>query len=98
MNLQPLSNHVLLEPVEEQITKSGIVIPDTAEKKKKSRAKVVAVGTGKLNDKGEHLPISVKVGDMVLFKEPWGEESKLKIEGKEYMLVEEDDILAIINN
>ncbi len=99
MNLQPLSNHVLIEGAaeEETTTKSGIVLPDNVEKKKQSRGNVVAVGPGKWDAAGEkRVPVSVKVGDKVLYKEPWSEENKIKEGDKKYFLVEEDDILAIV--
>lgn len=95
MNLKPLSNHIFLEPVEEEkTTKSGIVIPDTAEKEKPIKGKVLATGPGKFNDKGERMPMSVKVGDMVLFKKYGPDE--VEIDGKKYLVGEEDDILAIL--
>lgn len=95
MNLKPLSNHIFLEPVEEEkTTKSGIVIPDTAEKEKPVKGKVLAVGPGKRNDKGECVPMSVKVGDTVLFKKYGPDE--VEINGKKYLVGEEDDILAIL--
>ena len=96
MNLKPLSNHLFLEPLEEEkTTKSGIVIPDSAEKERPTRGKVVAVGEGKLNEKGEVLPMSVKVGDIVLFKKYGPDE--VELEGKKYLVAEEGDILAVIN-
>ena len=96
MNLKPLSNHLFIESVvETKITKSGIVLPDTAEKEKPIQGKVVAVGPGKFNDKGERMPMSVKVGDMVLFKKYGPDE--IEIEGKKYLVGEETDILAILN-
>ena len=95
MQLKPLSSHVFLEPLEEEkITKSGIVIPDTAEKERPMRGKVLAVGPGKLNEKGERIPMAVKVGDMVLFKKYGPDE--IEIEGKKYLVGDEEDILAII--
>lgn len=95
MNFKPLSNHVFIEPVdEEKMTKSGIVIPDTADKEKPIRGKVLAIGPGKVNDKGERVPMSVKPGDMVLFKKYGPDE--IEIEGKKYLVGDEDDILAII--
>jgi len=95
MNIKPLSNHILLEPIEEdKTTKSGIVIPDTADKDRSSQGKVLAVGPGKLNDKGEKVPVSVKVGDTVLFKKYGPDEFEL--DGKKYLIAEEDDIIAII--
>jgi chaperonin GroES len=95
MNFKPLSNHVFLEPLaEEKITKSGIVIPDTAEKEKPIKGKVLATGPGKINEKGERQPMSVKVGDTVLFKKYGPDE--VEIEGKKYLVGDEDDILAIL--
>ena len=98
MKLTPLSNRVLIAlTVEEaKATKSGIVLPETAEKKKQSRGAVVAVGPGRLTEKGERQPVAVKIGDTVLFKEPWSDDSKFEDAGKKFVLVEEDDILAII--
>jgi chaperonin GroES len=97
MQIKPLSNHILIEPkAEEKTTASGIVIPDTADKKKQTTGVVVAVGAGKMNDKGERKPVEVKIGDKVLFKEPWGEESKIKDGDKQFFLVEEEDVLAVI--
>ncbi len=93
--LNPLSNHVFIEPLEgEQKTKSGIVIPDTAEKEKPVKGKVAAVGPGKINERGERLPMSVKAGDLVLFKKYGPDE--IEIDGKKYLVGDEDDILAII--
>ena len=95
MNLKPLSNHIFLQPLaEEKTTKSGIVIPDTAEKEKPIKGKVLAVGPGKLNEKGERISMSVKVGDMVLFKKYGPDE--IEMDGKKYLVGDEDDILAII--
>jgi chaperonin GroES len=100
MKITPLSDHILIKPIkEEQTTKSGIVIPETAEKEQPIKGEVIAVGPGKLNDKGERIPISVKVGDTVLFKKYGPDEIKLKDEsGKEveYLIAQEEDILAII--
>lgn len=95
MNIKPLSNHVFLEPLEaEKTTKSGIVIPDTADKEKPMQGKVLAVGPGKLNDKGERVPMQVEVGKTVLFKKYGPDE--IEIDGKKYLVGDEDDILAII--
>jgi len=95
MNFKPLSNRVFLEPLEEEkTTKSGIVLPDSAEKEKPIKGKVIATGPGKVNEKGERIAMSVKVGDMVLFKKYGPDE--IEIEGKKYLVGDEDDILAII--
>jgi len=95
MNFKPLSNHLFLEAVEEEkTTASGIVLPETVEKEKPVKAKVVAVGPGKKNDKGEIQPMEVKIGDVVLFKKYGPDEFEL--EGKKYLVGDEDDILAIV--
>lgn len=95
MNIKPLSNHVFLEPIEEdQVTKSGIVLPETASKEKPMKGKVSATGPGKKNEKGELVPMAVKIGDTVLFKKYGPDE--IEIEGKKYLVGDEDDILAIL--
>jgi len=95
MNIKPLSNHIFLEPVEEEkTTKSGIVLPETAEKEKPIKGRIVAVGSGKLNDKGQRIPMSVKVGNLVLFKKYGPDE--IEIDDKKYLVGDEDDILAIL--
>lgn len=95
MNLKPLSNRLFIEPIEEEkTTKSGIVLPETAEREKPIKGKVISAGPGKLSDKGERMPMSVKVGDTVLFKKYGPDE--IEIEGKKYLVAEEEDILAII--
>lgn len=95
MNFKPLSNRIFIEPVvEDKKTKSGIVLPDTAEREKPMVGKVVAIGPGKLNEKGERSPMSVKVGDSVLFKKYGPDE--LEVDGKKYLVGDEDDVLAIL--
>jgi len=95
MNIKPLGDKLLIEALEEEkTTKSGIVLPDTAEKGKPIQGKVIAVGPGKLNDKGERIPMSVKVGDTVLFKKYGPDE--MEIDGKKYLVGDENDILAIL--
>jgi len=95
MNIKPLSNHILLEIAEEEkVTKSGIVIPDTADKERPTKGKIIAVGSGKRNDDGDLIPMSVKPGDMVIFRKYGPDE--LEIDGKKYLIGSEDDILAII--
>jgi chaperonin GroES len=92
--LKPLSDYLLIEPLQgEMKLPSGIVIPDTA-KEKPQEGKVLAVGTGKRDDSGNIIPMSVKAGDVVMFKK-WGG-TEIKIEGKDLLLVKEEDILAII--
>jgi len=93
MKLKPLGDNILIEPMEsEQKTPSGIVIPDTA-KEKPQEGKVVAVGPGRLED-GKRVSVEVKTGDKVLYKK-WGG-NEVKTEGKELLLVKEEDILAVL--
>jgi len=95
MNIKPLSDHILIEPVkEEEKTKAGIFLPETASKEKSEEGKVIAVGPGKKTDDGKIVPVSVRVGDKVLFQK-YGP-SEIKVEGKEYLIATESDILAII--
>ncbi len=95
MNFKPLSNHLFLEPLEEEkTTKSGIVIPDTAEKEKPIKGTVLAVGPGKMLENGTVRPVAVKVGDTVLFKKYGPDE--VEIDGKKYLVGDEEDILAVI--
>lgn len=95
MNFKPLSNHLFIEAVaEDKKTKSGIVIPDSAEKEKPMVGVVLAVGPGKTNDQGVRQAMSVKVGDRVLFKKYGPDE--IEVEGKKYLVGDEDDVLAVI--
>lgn len=94
MNLRPLQDRILVERVEEQEkTKGGIIIPDTA-KEKPAEGKVVAVGQGKLDDSGKRVPLEIKAGDRILFGKYSGTE--VKIEGEEYLIMREDDVLGVI--
>lgn len=96
MNIKPLSNHVFIEPIEAgSVTESGIVIPETADKEKPMKGKVLAVGEGKRDDSGKLIPMSVKIGDTVLFKKYGPDE--IEVDGKKYLVGDEDDILAIID-
>ena len=95
MNLKPLNDKVILEPIAgNETTASGIVLPDTAEKDKTQKGKVLAVGPGKLNDSGSRVEIGVAEGDTVIFKEYGPDE--VKIDGQEYLIVSAEDIMAII--
>jgi chaperonin GroES len=94
MKIKPLNDRVLVLRVEqEEKTSGGIIIPDTA-KEKPQEGKVVAVGPGKVNDKGERIPLEVKEKDRVLFGKYSG--SEIKIDGVEHLIMREDDILAIV--
>jgi len=95
MKVKPLNDRVLvLRTGEEEKTAGGIIIPDTA-KEKPQEGKVVAVGPGKVNDKGEKINLDVKAGDKVLFGKYAGNE--IRIDGVEHLIMREDDILAIID-
>ncbi|MCM8804946.1 MAG: co-chaperone GroES [Candidatus Omnitrophica bacterium] len=92
--IRPLADRVVVEPLEaEEKTKGGIILPDTA-KEKPQEGKVVAVGKGKVNDKGEAIPMEVKVGDKVLYGKYSGTE--VTVDEKQYIILREDDILAIV--
>jgi chaperonin GroES len=94
LNIKPLGDRVLVEPAEEkEVKKGGIIIPDTA-KEKPMESIVVALGTGKTDDDGKKVPFEVKKGDRVLVSKYGGTE--IKIDGKEYKILNSDDILAIL--
>lgn len=96
MKIKPLEDRVLIEPIsQEERTKSGIVLPDTAEKEKPEHGKVIAVGPGRIDANGKRIPLSVKKGDIVLFTK-YGP-NEIKINNKEYLIAKEEDILAIID-
>ncbi len=95
MTIKPLSDHVLVEPVVgKEKTESGFFVPQNSDKEGPEEAKVIAVGLGK-KIKGQAVPLSVKVGDKILFSKPYGA-LKIKVEGKELLIIKEDDILAIL--
>ena len=95
MQIQPLSDHVLIKPItREEKTKSGIVLPDTASKEKPEQGKVIAVGPGKMLTSGKRQVMSVKKGQTVLFTK-YGP-NEIEVEDKEYLIAREDDILAVI--
>ncbi|MCX7599048.1 MAG: co-chaperone GroES [Armatimonadetes bacterium] len=91
--LQPLGDRVIVEPLEGQDkSPGGIILPDTA-KERPQEGKVIAVGPGALNDKGERVPLPVKEGDIVIFTEFGGTE--IKVDGKKYLIVDERSLLAV---
>ncbi|MFO7665801.1 MAG: co-chaperone GroES [Desulfobacterales bacterium] len=94
MKLRPLHDRILVQRVEEvTTTKGGIIIPDTA-KEKPAEGKVIAVGNGKIGEDGKKIPLDIKKGDRILFGKYSGTE--VKIEGDEYLIMREDDVLGII--
>ena len=94
LNLKPLGDRILVESVEEkEVSKGGIVIPDTA-KEKPMESRVVALGTGKMDDNGKKIPFEMKKGDRLLVARYGGTE--VKLEGKEYRILSSDDVLALL--
>lgn len=94
MKVQPLFDYVLVKPVKaDDVTKSGIVLPDTVNKEKPQMGEVVAVGPGVTNDDGKVMPMVVTVGQIVYYKK-WGG-NEIKIDNVEHMLIEQKDIMAI---
>ena len=95
MKIKPLSDHILIEPIKEgEKTKSGILLPETAEKEKPEQGKVIAVGPGRKTTSGKIVPLEVRPGDKVLFTK-YGP-NEIKVDNKEYLIAKEEDILAII--
>jgi len=94
--LRPLHDRVLVKRLEEQDEKHGrLIIPDTA-KEKPQEGQVVAVGTGKVNDDGKNFPLAVKEGDRILFGKYSG--SEVKLDGVEYLIMKEEDVLGIVGS
>jgi chaperonin GroES len=94
MKIRPLHDRILIKRLEEQEQKKGgIIIPDTA-KEKPQEGKVIAVGNGKVNDEGKKIALDVKAGDKILFGKYSG--SEVKIDDEEYLIMREEDVLAII--
>ena len=94
INVKPLSDRVLVKPLEEkEVKKGGIIIPDTA-KEKPQEGEIVALGTGKLDEQGKKIDFTVKKGDRVLISKYGGTE--IKFEGENYLIMREDDILGIL--
>jgi len=95
MKIKPLSDHILIEPMKkEEKTKSGILVPDTAEKERPEQGRVIAVGPGRKTSSGKIIPLEVKVGNKVLFTK-YGP-NEIKVGEKEYLIAKEEDILAIL--
>jgi chaperonin GroES len=92
VKLEPMSDRLVVKPIEqEEVTKSGLVLPDTA-KEKPQEGKVLAVGPGRMSEDGKRIPMDVKVGDTVIYAKYGGTE--IKVEGEEMMILREGDILA----
>lgn len=94
MKIRPLNDRILVQRLEEEeTTKGGIIIPDSA-KEKPAEGKVVAVGPGKHNDKGDLIPMQLKKGDSILFSKYGG--TDVKLEGEDFLIMREDDVLGVI--
>jgi chaperonin GroES len=95
MNLKPLNDNIIVKPTKEAATtKSGIVLPESAKEEKPEKGEVLAVGAGRLLENGSRAPLTVKTGDRVIFKKYSPDE--IKIDGEEYLILGESDILAIM--
>lgn len=95
MNLRPLSDRLVVKPLsKEEVTASGIILPDTVEKERPEQGEVVAAGPGRLLENGSRAEMAVKVGDKVVFKKYSPDE--VKVENEEYLVISESDILAVI--
>lgn len=95
MQLKPLNDHVIVKPIaENETTKSGIVLPETISKERPEKGEVIAVGSGKWMDNGQRAPMSVKIGDKVVFKKYSPDE--IKIDDQSLLILNESDILAIL--
>ncbi len=95
MNIKPLSDYILIKPIkEEEKTKSGILLPETADKERPEQGEVIAVGPGKRNPDGKIITMDIKVGQKVLFTK-YGP-NEIKVNDKEYLIAKQEDILAII--
>jgi chaperonin GroES len=93
--IKPLSDHILIEPIpQEEKTKAGILLPETAEKERPEQGKVISVGPGKKTSTGKVIPLEVKEGDVVLFTK-YGP-AEIKVDDKEYLIAKQEDILAIL--
>ena len=94
MRIKPLGDRVLIEPLYEEKRKGGIILPETVDKERPEKGRVVAVGPGRIDENGKKVPMSVKKGDKVLFTKYGPDE--IKIDGEEYLIAKEENILAII--
>ena len=93
MKIRPLQDRILVERIEEEVKKGGIIIPDSA-KEKPQQGKVIAVGPGRIDEKGSRIPMEVKKGDHILFGKYSGNE--IRIGEEEHLIMREDDVLAVI--
>jgi len=96
MKIIPLNDRVIIKPIQkDEITKSGIILPETVDKEKPEQGEVIAVGSGKLLDNGQRAKMEVKIGDKVLFTKY--SPNEIKIDEQEFLVINESDIMAILN-
>jgi len=97
MNLRPLGDRVIVKAAtKEEMSKGGILLPDTGNKERPEQGEVIAVGPGKLNEQGNRMPMNVKVGDKVMFKKYAPDE--IKLDGQEYLVLAESDLMAVVES
>lgn len=97
MQIEPLHDKIVVKPLsKEEVTASGIVLPDTVDKEKPMQGEVIAVGPGKRSDSGDVMPMTVKVGDTVLFTKYAPDE--VEIDGEEYLVIDEDKVLGLVKS
>ena len=97
MKLRPLADHVLVQALsEEQVSASGILLPDTANKERPERGKVVAIGPGKILENGQHSAMDIQIDQIVVFKKYAPDE--IKVDGEEYLVIRMDDIVAVLES
>jgi len=95
MKVKPLGDHVIVKPItKEEVSKSGIVLPETIDKERPEQGEVIAIGPGKILDNGQRSVMSVKVGDKVMFKKYSPDE--IKVDGQELLVISETDIIAVL--
>ncbi len=95
MQLRPLGDRVIVKPAaKEEMTKAGIILPDTVDKERPEQGEIIAVGPGRMLDSGARAPMSLKVGDKVVFKKYSPDE--VKVEDQEYLVISESDVMAVI--
>lgn len=94
MKLRPLTDHLVIEPLKEERKKGGIILPDTVDKERSEKGKVLAVGPGKIDKDGKRIVMEVKKGDTVLFTKY--SPNEIKVDGKDYLIIKQEDVLAVL--
>lgn len=95
MKIKPLNDKIIIKPIaQDEVTKSGIVLPDTIDKEKPERGEVIAIGPGKLLENGQRAQMSVKVGDKIMFKKYGPDE--IKVDDEELLVISEEDVIGIL--